>query len=166
MKKKFMIFFLSLSIALTFGCSKDDGEAIDKKEPDLSIDKKEEKIVYKDDVYGFSLELPPSWRNKYTIERKIWIDDINESVTFNFKEDDIFNNIFTIVIMNESFSEEEWEELFLIYITEQDGKTFSYLNIMEPTEELLQEKNKDKLETVTEMVESVPEIIEGFNIGR
>lgn len=176
MKKIFMILFLSLSIALTFACSKDDGDPIYKEESSLPLEKEEEptlpveeeaeKIVYKDDLYGFSLELPSSWEGKYTVERETWIDDVSDSVSFNFKEDNIFNNIFTIVIMNESFSQDEWEELFLIYIVEDDGKTFSYLNIMEPTEELLQEENKDVLERLTDMVESVPEVIESFNIER
>lgn len=193
MKKIIMIFFLSLSIFLTFGCSKDDKEAVnkedlidkeesieeeepvDKKEPeqeeanvpiDAEEEEEKEKIVYKNDLNGFSLELPSSWRGKYNVEREIWIDDESSSVAFNFEEDSISNNIFTIVIMEESFEEDEWEELFLIYIKEQDGKTFSYLNIMEPTEELLKEENKDKLEKVTEMVESVPEIIESFNIEK
>lgn len=214
MKKTIIIFFLSLSIALTFGCSKKDkeltndenlGTTIDQEEekgkkvqesqesqeieeieeieeaqeipmekeypelpleeeqPDLSIDDSEN-IIYRDDLYDFSLELPKEWEGKYNVEKKPWIDGSSDSVEFNFVSGNISNNIFTIVIMNESIPEAEWQELFLIYIMENSGKTYSYLNIMEPTEELLKEENKSELETVTNMVERVPQVIESFNI--
>ncbi len=131
---------------------------VDNKDVDLSRDK----IVYEDDKYGFRLDLPASWKGTYVVEKKPWIDDINDSVEFNFNKDDLSSNIFTIVIMNESIEHEDWQELFLMYIVEKDGKTFSYLNVMEPTEELLKEENKDEFETVQEMVQEVPGIIESF----
>lgn len=179
MKKLLRILILCLSMTLLFGCVRDEivreetDEIQDTKEDIIEKDDvivvqndnlENDKIIYEDDIFGFRLELPKSWENNYTIEKKPWIDDINESVEFNYKMDDISSNIFTIVIMDESIEIEDWEELFLMYIGEEGGKTFSYLNVMEPTEELLKEENKEELETVTNMVYEVPEIIESFTL--
>ena len=142
-------------------------ELLDDKEPvDLSSFNSNENILYEDDLHGFTLKIPSSWKGKYDIQRETWIDDRSDSISFNYKDGNISNNIFSIVVMNESIPEDQWGELFLIYIIENDGKTFSYLNIMEPTEELLKEENKAELETVIDMVETVPDIIESFQIKK
>ena len=178
MKKLWTIIFLICSISLTSACEKENKPIVEKEDVDLVVEVDEnqlpvipeqptgaeEKIVYKDDIYGFSLDIPISWQDKYTVKKEVWIDDVSQSVSFNYNNNGIYNNIFTIIIMEESIAIEEWEELFLIYIGEYGGRTFSYSNIMEPTEELLEEKNKEELEIVTIMVEDVPGIIDSFNI--
>lgn len=138
----------------------------DKETLDLSSSNSNENILYEDDLHGFTLKIPSSWKGKYDIQRETWIDDRSDSISFNYKDGNISNNIFSIVVMNESIPEDQWGELFLIYIMENGGKTYSYLNIMEPTEELLKEENKEELETVIDMVETVPEIIESFQIKK
>lgn len=177
MKKLMTLLFIIIFSSLICSCVKEHETIIDKDVIDISsgeeilneeiqvdIDKYEV-ISYKDDEYGFSLEIPQTWEGKYFIEKGIWIDGINHSVAFNYFNNGISNNIFTIIIMEEVIFIEDWDEYFLIYIDTKDGKTYSYLNIMEPTEELLEEGNKEALAFVTEMVEGVPAIIETIKLN-
>ena len=59
---------------------------------------------------------------------------------------------------------EEWDDPFLIYIGEKDGRTYAYLQAMEPPVDVLEEKNDKYLRLISKMVEEVPEIIETFII--
>ena len=173
-----------------FACVKDKGEVLDKenqnagkseidkseqvveeaekkkdeREGEVIMDKDEKNISYKDHTYGFSLELPYSWEENYIVESESWMDDEGDSICFNFKNDKITSNIFQIIVMDESILEEEWEDPFLIYIIEKDGRTFAYLPAMEAEEELLKEENIDELNIITNMVEDVPGIIESFKL--
>ena len=191
MKKLFILFFLSISIALMGGCNKiiddnSDIKVVDKEE-DIDIDIEEdnemdepveptkpieptvsapekEKIIYVNEEYGFTLDIPSWWKDIYRVENGIWIDETSKSVSFNFGSEGVSSNVFTIIVLNEKIGEEDWEDPILTYMLEHNGKTYSYLPSMEPTEELLEEENKRHLETVSKMVEEVPEIVETFTI--
>ncbi|OLS03820.1 hypothetical protein [Tissierella creatinophila] len=183
MKKLFIILLLSVSVSLISGCSKDvdDKTGVDgvvKNDIDKDKDKEKDineptvdtsgkgKIIYKNEEYGFNLEIPSWWKDSYRVENGIWMDEMSKSVSFNFDINDISGNIFTIIILDEKIKKEEWEDPLLTYIMEHDGKTYCYLPAMEPTDELLKEENKEHFNTVSKMVEEVPRIMETFNIGK
>lgn len=178
MKKLFIILFLSFSISLISGCSKD----VDNKiEPDQIVDKdigednskdpvvyasERERVLYQDKEYGFTLGLPLWWKDSYKVEGGMWIDEINRSINFNYINGNISSDIFSIVILDEEIKKEDWEDPFLTYITGHKGKTYCYISAMEPSEELSEDGNEENLKTMIKMVEEVPEIIETFNIGK
>lgn len=194
MKKIFFILILSLSLILTYGCGKEedlvenekidkdlketivredssedlkeDVEDLDYKNDTDSIDTSNEEIIYVDDQYNFSLRLPSSWESNYTVEKRPWIDELDNSVCFDFNVDNISSNIFTIVVIEDSDTSDNLDNPFLTYIDESGGKTFFYIPSMEPSEELLLEENEDKLKTMSSMVEEVEEIIDSFQFEK
>lgn len=191
MKKLFIILILNLSLFMMYGCVRDkddaNGDPIDpNRNPNIDIDIDEdiykeepnsaenkepvkdtsdkESIIYKNDVYGFNLEIPGWWEGTYAVEEEAWFDEISTSISFNFKDGEIYSNVFTIVIYDETIKREDWEDPFLIYIDEKGGKTFAYLQAMEPPVDVLEEENDKYLRTISKMVEEVPGIIETFKI--
>ena len=112
MKKLWTIIFLICSISLTSACEKENKPIVEKEDVDLVVEVDEnqtpetpqlpvipekptgaeEKIVYKDDIYDFSLDIPISWKDKYTVKKEVWIDDISQSVSFNYDNNGIYNN--------------------------------------------------------------------------
>lgn len=156
-----------------------DDKDIDKPEDDKEIDKAEDtggplvdeleeeaKIEYNDEKYGFSIEMPASWEDHYEVEYEEWFDESSESISFNFVYGNIYSNIFNIIVIDEVITEEEWDDPFQIYMTEQNGKTYSYIQAMEPPEELLEEENDIYLNKISKMVRDVAEVMESFKFNK
>lgn len=174
MKRIFIILFIIFSLYLVVGCNNREGnnktelEKVTDNQKETSLDTKqnEEKILYTNIEYEFTLELPLWWEGQYNIEDGTWVDETSKSISFNYNNRNFPGNIFTIIIQDEAIMEEDFDDPFLTYITEYDGKTFVYLSAMEPNEDLLKEENKEHLDIITKMVEEVPKIIESFNIEK
>lgn len=144
-----------------------DQESNADKTEDLEEEISEEKpIEYKDEKYGFTLELPASWEGYYTVNHEEWFDEASESISFNFESGNIYSNIFNIIVIEETIKEEDWEDPFQIYIREEDGKTYSYIQAMEPPQELLEDENDIYLTIISKMVGDVPTIIESFKLNK
>lgn len=191
MKKLFIILILSFSLFTMYGCVRDKDDAtgdsinpnnnsnididlgediyndnpdnVGAENPPKDISDKEN-IIYKNDAYGFALEIPGWWEGTYSVEEEAWFDEISTSISFNFEDGAIYSDIFTIVIYDETIKIEDWEDPFLIYIDEKDGKTYAYLQAMEPPVDVLEEENDKYLRTISKMVEEVPAIIETFTM--
>lgn len=182
MKKLFIVFVLSFTMFLMNGCVRDFGNAldsedgreketnmdindnIDREETELAPPDAEETILYENEEYHFTLEIPLWWGGIYRVEDGLWIDEESKSVVFNFDNGDISSNIFTIIVFDGTIEEEDWEDPFLTYIMKDGENTFAYLPSMEATEELLEEGNEEELKLVSEMVEEVSRVMETFNI--
>lgn len=123
-------------------------------------------ILYDNSEYKFTLKLPSSWENKYIVEKSIWVDESSESISFDFKSENVRSNIFKIIVTDESIPEEKWEDPFLVYLTKNESRTFSYIPAMEPSEVLLQEGNEDELAEVETMVREVSEIMSSFELEK
>ena len=189
MKKLFIILMLSFSLLIMHGCVRDEEDPKDnslKPDGDIDIDigdeiysedlvsggdkepavgvSDEKSTVYKNDRYGFALEIPGWWEGTYSVEEEAWFDETSTSISFNFEDGDIYSNVFTIIIYDQTIKMEEWDDPFLIYIGEKDGRTYAYLQAMEPPVDVLEEKNDKYLRLISKMVEEVPEIIETFII--
>nr|WP_300004928.1 hypothetical protein [Tissierella sp.] len=189
MKKLLIILGLSFSILVMHGCVRDkdgaSGDAVNPdNKPDIDIKEdiskeepqgeevkvpieespKQEDVLYENTGHGFNLRLPGWWSGSYKIEEEAWFDEVSTSVSFNFEDGDIYSNIFTVIIFDETIKYEEWDDPFLIYIAEKGGKTYAYLQAMEPPVDVLEEENDKYLRTISKMVEEVPGIIETFKI--
>lgn len=174
MKNIFMILSLILTLSFTIGCNdgieskKTDSEKVTDNKDISALDnhQNEENFLYTDVENGFTLELPSWWEGQYNVKNEIWIDAVSKSINFNYNNKDFPGNIFAIIIQDEIIKEEDFEDPFLTYITEYNGKTFAYLSAMEPNEDLLKEENEEYLNIITKMVEEVPQIIETFDIKK
>ncbi|QXE02427.1 DUF3298 domain-containing protein [Terribacillus sp. DMT04] len=118
-------------------------------------------ITYTNKEYGFELELPSSWKNKFTVEKSV-SQITDTSYNFNFKIDDaVICNIFTIYVYEE---EDYMEGPLETYIATKDRKVFTYGTIMEMPLEFSTDPNlQNEAEVLSKMVnEDVPKVMLNF----
>lgn len=120
-------------------------------------------LTYMNDDYDFELTLPPSWEDKFTVDKDSAASQPSESsYNFNFTVDgDTICNIFTIYV----YDEDNYQEVPLEqYITRKDGKVYTYGTIMEiPIEFSTDPLLDNEVDGFSEMVnEDVPEIIKSL----
>jgi Protein of unknown function (DUF3298)/Deacetylase PdaC len=118
-------------------------------------------ITYNNKDYGFELELPASWKNKFTVEKSA-AQTTDTSYNFNLKIDGkVICNIFTIYVHEK---EEYMEGPIETYIATKDGKVFTYGTIMEmPLEFSTDPSLQNEADEFSKMVnEDVPELMSSF----
>lgn len=128
-----------------------------------TVSSKNNSLTYTNKDYDFELTLPPSWEDKFTVDKDSVASQSSEaSYNFNFTVDgDTICNIFTIYVYDENDYKEGPIER---YITKKDGKVYTYGTIMEmPIEFSTDPLLDNEVEGFSKMVnEDVPELIKSF----
>lgn len=125
-------------------------------------------VSYVNSDYNFSIDIPVAWEGNYTVEKGKWMPEMEESINFKFTENNIvYDTIFSIIVIDEHISVDEWDHPFWGYIDTKDNKTFIYSQAGEPSLELLEERNKAKLEKLSIMIDQdLPNIISSFKFTK
>lgn len=126
---------------------------------------KEKTILYRNEEYEFTLQLPTSWKGKYVVEQIDGSNDIEKIIRFKYKDENA--ELFSILILK--LTKEEWNRDyaggFIDFVGEKNGKIFASSVPTQIPRELEQNK-KEKIHAlidVTKMVNAdVPRIIQSF----
>lgn len=128
---------------------------------------KEKTVEYRNEEYGFTLQIPASWEGKYEVEKSNADPNAEATFFFTYKAEEA--DLFSIVILN--ITKEEWNRDYvgglLEYVGEKDGKIYAYSVPSELPNELAQDK-KEKIHSlidVTQMINvDVPRIVKTFKL--
>jgi hypothetical protein len=117
----------------------------------------------------FALPIPQEWNGALTVEKATWNSDADETIDFyyTFPNSTIKQNIFSIFVFNKAISQQEWDNDYPIwhYIDSKNGVTYGYSTPEEPSQELFDPSNSDKLELMQKMVyHDLPAMIQSFRI--
>ncbi|MGG3280626.1 methyltransferase [Paenibacillus solani] len=157
-KRKIIYYFLCTVILLTTACGKEQAREIEKNPVDQIP------IVYENQDYHFTLELPGNWRNAYIISEK------DESIEFLNKannEAGAGGALFTIRVFLEQQWQEEGEDLLNnIHIAEvgkSDGKVYTFST---PTDVQFNSGDEQLKEGYSEMFKDVEDIKDSFRLTK
>lgn len=132
-------------------------------------DEPKEIIEYFNNEYGFTLNLPASWKGKYVVKKGNWDSQAEAIYDFNYPEGE--TNLFSVLVLN--ISKEEWDRDYASglwgYLGEKDGKVFAYAIPSELPNEWQQDKQSKVtgLIDITKMVNiDVPYIVKTFKLVR
>jgi hypothetical protein len=133
-----------------------------------SQEKSDNSLVYENQKYGFTLELPEEWKNHYGVEEREEGDEHFISFSYQYGDKTFPDSIMTIIVKNKTKEEvdlENQESGFPTeYIATFNGKSFVYVyNIGDPSIDLMNEPAA--LEKIIQLKETVPATMETFKLN-
>ena len=135
----------------------EDSESENHKEQESSSAAQEDGIqqdgTYINHQYGFSINIPEHWMEHLVIETGYWAEETDYSVDFYYVAyPNVKESLFSIVIYDQVIEESQWDNPIWSYIGTNNGKTYASAIPGEPSETILEEKNKEHFETVKIMI--------------
>lgn len=123
-------------------------------------------LEYSLEEFDLTLQFPKSWQGKYAVTEGDWMEDASKTIDFTFmNHDKPVGNIFSLVMtdMEEQAFKDYYEDSFVEFIKEVDGKSIGYSIPGEPPTELFEDDNKALLDEMIRMVsEDLPQIIDNI----
>ncbi|QRG68952.1 hypothetical protein [Brevibacillus choshinensis] len=124
---------------------------------------------YVNQEFGFHLQLPEDWANRYRVKEDHWAQDMVKTIDFSYDPGNgEYYGVFSVLVKKGEMSQEEWNaqgysEGGWRYIMAKDGYTFSYVPSMEPPAELLDGTHQAELDELSRVInETVSSIFETF----
>lgn len=135
----------------------DDSESEDtqQSEPDSAV---QEDGIIEDGKYintqlGFSLNIPEHWMEHLVIGSGKWKEEVDHSIDFYYvAEGDVNEFLFSILVYDHVIEESQWQDPVWMYIGTANGKTYACAITGEPSETILEEKNKAHFEFVQKLI--------------
>lgn len=157
-KRKIVYYFLCILVLLTTACGKEQAREIEKN-PVEQIP-----IVYENQNYHFTLELPGNWKDAYIISEK---DETIEFLDKTNNEAGAGGALFTVRVFSEQQWQEESEELLNnIHIAEvgkSDGKVYTFST---PTDVQFNSEDEQLKEGYSKMFKNVEGIKDSFRLTK
>ncbi|RNA67614.1 hypothetical protein [Alteribacter keqinensis] len=138
----------------------------DEEQETLHVPEGAEPYLYENDEFGFSLEFPAAWRGLISIQQSDDAPDAVRSFIINYTPDNQFSHFFfSIDVLPGEYGEEYLEDTPWVYIASSEEYIFSYNIASEPSDDLLEPENEDKLIQLQTMInEELPHVIETFEV--
>jgi hypothetical protein len=125
-------------------------------------------FIYHDDQYQFSLELPETWKDQFTVTKGNWYSGAEATIDFKYKNGGY--SLFSILVF--PFDKAAWEKdnkdsLFQYLATNQNQQTFALATPSELPPELYKNDpaTVEKRAYVSNMVNvDLPKIVKTFKV--
>lgn len=146
----------------------DESKAEDTQEQESNSAAQEDGIqqdgTYINHQYGFSIDIPEHWMEHLVIESGYWAAEADHSIDFFYVADeDVIQLLFSIVVYDQVIEESQWDNPIWSYIGIHNGKTYASAIAGEPSETILEEKNKEHFEAVKIMInEEMLDVLDTF----
>ncbi|WP_026691481.1 hypothetical protein [Alteribacter aurantiacus] len=150
--------------------SEDEEEEIEENVTEEVVDRvlevEGDNYVLESSEYGFSLDLLESWRDITTITESNDAPDTIRSFSIFYTPDHTIEQFFfSIDVLPADYGPEYLEGSPWIYLGSTEQYMFSYNITPEPTPEILEPENEDKLMEIQSMIQDeLPRVIETFRI--
>ena len=121
-----------------------------------------EDIIYKNDKYKFTLNIPRDWEGNYIVKE----DD--RRIQFDFVKNGIYySHIFSIEIIDEDeYDSEYYEDSLHTYVGSNKGYVFLSIHACDPTPILLESENQTEFNMMSKMInEDFLNIIESIKFN-